>query len=71
MPTAAAISVLSIDFVIVYAQEFQSAHVHNNLSNLQKADGVAAMMGQLVGRALAQLILQVAAQLSQLTLSAF
>ena len=31
----------------VYAQEFQSAHVHNNLSNFQKADGVAVMMGQL------------------------
>ena len=33
--------------IIVYTQEFQSAHVHNNLSNFQKADGVAVMTGQL------------------------
>ena len=31
----------------VFAQEFQSAHLHNDLSNFQKADGVAVMIGQL------------------------
>ena len=44
LPTAAS---TSIKFFNVYTQEFQSAHVHNNLSNFQKADGVAVMMGQL------------------------
>ena len=39
--------VLSIKFFNVYAQEFQSAHVHNDLSNFQKADGVAVTMGHL------------------------
>ena len=34
-------------FVLQNAQEFQSAHVYNNLSNFQKADGVAVMTGQL------------------------
>ena len=47
LPTAASTSFCSIKFFNVYAQEFQSAHVHNNLSNFQKADGVAVMMGQL------------------------
>ena len=41
------VPVNSINFFIVYAQEFQSAHVHNNLNNFQKADGAAVMMGQL------------------------
>ena len=45
LPTTAAVSVLSINFFIVYTKEFKSAHVHNNLSNFQKADGVAVMMG--------------------------
>ena len=34
-------------FLLKDAQEFQSAHVHNDLGNFQKADGVAVMMGQL------------------------
>ena len=50
--TAVAVIVLSINFVTLYmdycvCQEFQSAHVHNNLINFQKADGVAVTMGQL------------------------
>ena len=31
----------------VYTQELQSAHVYNDLSNFQKADVLAVMMGQL------------------------
>ena len=38
---------LSFNCTGVLPQEFQSAHVHNNLSNFQKADGVAVMTGQL------------------------
>ena len=34
-------------FPLQDAQEFQSAHVHNDLGNFQKADGVAVMMEQL------------------------
>ena len=33
--------------VLQNAQKFQSAHVHNNLSNFQKAVGVTVMMGKL------------------------
>ena len=33
--------------VLQNTQEFQSAHVHNNLSNFEKVIGVAVTMGQL------------------------
>ena len=34
-------------FLLQNVQEFQSAHVHNDLGNFQKADEVAVIMGQL------------------------